>query len=295
MFYYSNQPGSIENIEVNTSGYSRKNVGFWYNFKGDVINGDVLDVKLAECVNYLPYNIQCIRNTSLYLILDGLIPYRNYVLKIISPTARIISIIRDLVSIKSPDQKKFNLTCEIVESVSSSTPKPGNPYSDEALPTTLVGIISLSVCAGLICSICTLWTSIMYYRRFKQQRKDKKLRLALEKSTQQILDKSPIIIYDPNNKDNVFSDDSPMCAICLESFENNEKLRKLVCSHYYHLTCIDPWLLAHQSCPLCNRNILRNSIPSISSSIMDRFNEGNSVQTISTVDNHTTQAQTSNL
>ncbi|CAF1499556.1 unnamed protein product [Adineta steineri] len=217
----------------------------------------------------------------------------DYVFQVISPSRSIISIINLLISTK-PSERKFNLTCTTMESVSTTTRK-GNSYPDDPIPSTLVGIISLSVCAGLICSICTLWTSIMYYRRFKQQRKDKKLRLALEKSTQQILDKSPIIIYDPDNKDNVFSDDSPMCAICLESFENNEKLRKLVCSHYYHLTCIDPWLLAHQSCPLCNRNILRNSIPSISSSIMDRFNEGNSVQTISTVDNHTTQAQTSNL
>ncbi|CAF4217343.1 unnamed protein product [Adineta steineri] len=138
----------------------------------------------------------------------------------------IISIIRALISTNSPETRNFNLTCTKMKSISTTTRK-GNPYSDDSIPSTLVGIISLSVCAGLICSICTLWTSIMYYRRFKQQRKDKKLRLALEKSTQQILDKSPIIIYDPDNKDNVFSDDSPMCAICLESFENNEKLRKL--------------------------------------------------------------------
>lgn len=55
----------------------------------------------------------------------------------------------------------------------------------------------------------------------------KKLRKALMQSTQQMLDKSPVIIFDFNNKHIEHTDDDPMCAICLESFKSKEKIRKL--------------------------------------------------------------------
>ena len=42
-----------------------------------------------------------------------------------------------------------------------------------------------------------------------------------------MLDQSPVISFDPNNKDNDYTDDNPMCAICLESFQEKEKIRKL--------------------------------------------------------------------
>lgn len=42
------------------------------------------------------------------------------------------------------------------------------------------------------------------------------------------------------------------CPICLDSFKDNEPLRKLPCCHMYHLECIDPWLTKHcNNCPLC--------------------------------------------
>lgn len=39
------------------------------------------------------------------------------------------------------------------------------------------------------------------------------------------------------------------------------------------MECIDPWLLSHQSCPLCNRNILLDAIPSISSNVSITMHE----------------------
>ncbi len=41
------------------------------------------------------------------------------------------------------------------------------------------------------------------------------------------------------------------CAVCTEAFREAEKLRKLPCSHLFHPSCIDPWLLKRAvTCPL---------------------------------------------
>jgi len=55
----------------------------------------------------------------------------------------------------------------------------------------------------------------------------KKHRQELAQSVQQMLDKSPVIIYDSTKREDDQNDDEPMCAICLELFKTKEKLRKL--------------------------------------------------------------------
>uniref|UniRef100_A0A1B6M4I7 RING-type domain-containing protein n=2 Tax=Graphocephala atropunctata TaxID=36148 RepID=A0A1B6M4I7_9HEMI len=46
------------------------------------------------------------------------------------------------------------------------------------------------------------------------------------------------------------------CAICLEDFIEEEKLRILPCSHAYHCKCIDPWLTRNRRvCPVCKRKV----------------------------------------
>ncbi|KAK0632635.1 hypothetical protein B0T14DRAFT_39564 [Immersiella caudata] len=42
------------------------------------------------------------------------------------------------------------------------------------------------------------------------------------------------------------------CAICTEDFHQGTKVRKLPCGHFFHLRCIDPWLVNFAAtCPLC--------------------------------------------
>ncbi|CAN0901615.1 RING-H2 finger protein ATL43 [Linum grandiflorum] len=46
------------------------------------------------------------------------------------------------------------------------------------------------------------------------------------------------------------------CAVCLNRFENPEVLRLLPkCRHAFHVDCVDTWLDAHSTCPLCRHRV----------------------------------------
>jgi len=46
------------------------------------------------------------------------------------------------------------------------------------------------------------------------------------------------------------------CAICLDQLRDGDSIRELWCNHFFHVDCIDPWLLNKQSCPLCKDEVL---------------------------------------
>uniref|UniRef100_A0A3B3U9S7 RING-type E3 ubiquitin transferase n=1 Tax=Poecilia latipinna TaxID=48699 RepID=A0A3B3U9S7_9TELE len=46
------------------------------------------------------------------------------------------------------------------------------------------------------------------------------------------------------------SNSSPVCAICLEEFQEGQNLRIISCAHEFHRDCVDPWLMQHRTCPL---------------------------------------------
>ncbi|KAF3774404.1 RING-H2 finger protein [Nymphaea thermarum] len=65
-----------------------------------------------------------------------------------------------------------------------------------------------------------------------------------------------IPVFNFKRKDCFLCEDSYECAVCLNQFEEGEKLRILPkCSHAFHIDCVDTWLQTHSNCPICRARV----------------------------------------
>jgi len=46
------------------------------------------------------------------------------------------------------------------------------------------------------------------------------------------------------------------CVICIEKYQEGDKLKTLPCLHVFHTQCVDVWLQDHLNCPLCKFGIV---------------------------------------
>ncbi|XP_059640393.1 E3 ubiquitin-protein ligase At1g63170 isoform X2 [Cornus florida] len=60
-------------------------------------------------------------------------------------------------------------------------------------------------------------------------------------------------------KERAISGDDAVCCICLAKYADNDELRELPCSHFFHVDCVDKWLKINASCPLCKFEVAENS------------------------------------
>ena len=52
-----------------------------------------------------------------------------------------------------------------------------------------------------------------------------------------------------------------LCAVCLENVRAGEIVRQLpACRHLFHADCVDAWLRAHRTCPLCRCDLSPRSL-----------------------------------
>ncbi|NXL92322.1 RNF13 ligase, partial [Alectura lathami] len=104
----------------------------------------------------------------------------------------------------------------------------------------------------IIVGICLILIVIFMITKFVQDR-HRARRNRLRKDQ---LKKLPVHKF-KKGKWIVLCDEYDVCAICLDEYEDGDKLRILPCSHAYHCKCVDPWLTkTKKTCPVCKQKVV---------------------------------------
>jgi E3 ubiquitin-protein ligase BIG BROTHER-like protein len=45
------------------------------------------------------------------------------------------------------------------------------------------------------------------------------------------------------------------CAVCRAEYEVGDGVATLPCGHFYHVSCLAPWLQVNKACPCCKRDV----------------------------------------
>ncbi|CDR94053.1 hypothetical protein, conserved [Babesia bigemina] len=66
----------------------------------------------------------------------------------------------------------------------------------------------------------------------------------------EIISQFPVAMFDAPAAEK-WDEDTRRCAICLEEYEQDQRIRRLPCTHGYHKVCVDEWLGRSTICPIC--------------------------------------------
>ncbi|XP_067143258.1 E3 ubiquitin-protein ligase RNF13-like [Centruroides vittatus] len=126
-------------------------------------------------------------------------------------------------------------------------------YYLHIIPEEAFNILEYIIPFGIATGICVfIFLLIMMIKFLRERRRNQRNRLS-----SQHLKQLPVIKF--KKGDHQYD----TCAICLEEYNEGNKLRVLPCSHAYHTKCIDPWLTKNQrTCPICKRKIRLGSVSS---------------------------------
>ncbi|XP_038660490.1 E3 ubiquitin-protein ligase RNF38 isoform X1 [Scyliorhinus canicula] len=61
------------------------------------------------------------------------------------------------------------------------------------------------------------------------------------------IEQLPSYRFNPNNHQS----EQTLCVVCMCDFELRQLLRVLPCNHEFHAKCVDKWLKANRTCPIC--------------------------------------------
>ncbi|KAM3356551.1 RING-H2 finger protein ATL16 [Capsicum galapagoense] len=149
-----------------------------------------------------------------------------------------------------------------IHSSSSSSHHAGFPIIAVAIIGILAtGILLVSYYIFVI-KCCLNWHRIDLLRRFsfsRNRRIEDPLMVYSPAVENRGLDESvirSIPIYRYKRRGENSRIDQCECAVCLNEFQENDKLRVIPnCAHIFHIDCIDVWLQNNANCPLCRNSI----------------------------------------
>ena len=101
--------------------------------------------------------------------------------------------------------------------------------------------------------IALIFLTMTIYLRHKRAQRTAILQAAETRITSDLLNK-----YFPLRGFNEFKLESNQheCCICLQNFGDADFCRELYCFHVFHQSCIDMWILEHQTCPFCRKEFV---------------------------------------
>ncbi|XP_062087099.1 RING-H2 finger protein ATL70-like [Humulus lupulus] len=134
-----------------------------------------------------------------------------------------------------------------------------------------VGVLSLIIIVSLLSYHCTRRTRLSRPPNrtaalvvITNSRDFDRLHLAEQGLDDAVLNNFPEVMYDQakvhvnkgsNGRNHESSTTGSSCSICLADYNDSDLLRLLPdCGHLFHLTCVDPWLRQHPTCPICRNS-----------------------------------------
>lgn len=94
------------------------------------------------------------------------------------------------------------------------------------------------------------------------------------------------LLFIPTRKfvNGMYPAEDALCAICCMEYTEGETLRILPCSHHFHQSCVDQWLMQKNTCPFCIQRIDAATNVRAASAAPDSNNNDNSNANVNAAD-----------
>ncbi|KAK7380286.1 hypothetical protein VNO78_32794 [Psophocarpus tetragonolobus] len=148
-------------------------------------------------------------------------------------------------------------SCELSTRAESAAPPAAAHAASKGVSTgtTLSMLLIIFISALCITAFCSIY---IRYCSYEHQLTIPQTVRATRGLDQRVLATCPVMSYSslklrqfklPQNAE-------PQCAVCLAEFAEADVLRLLPkCGHVFHPVCIDAWLAAHVTCPVCRGEV----------------------------------------